>query len=324
MQLIPPRMAKYGFVFTLNNPTPEYTNKLRDSIGRCGIKYMVFGHEVAPTTGTPHLQGYLQSNQKNLKRFYEMFNIHVKPQIATALQASEYCKKEGNFEEFGNFDSEIKGSKEKKQGARTDIDAIMADIDAGKDYFTITKTHAKTASRITSFIREQISFRDSKQSLDSFRTRFAELSLYPWQRELLAALEEEPHPRRISWIWSSAGNTGKSTMATYLGAMKEACILESAKKQDLAYIFAQKPAKIVVFDLSRTLAPDDDGRSKLDHLYAFAEGLKNSRIVSTKYQSAAIVFACPHVVFFANFGPDMSKWSEDRYDVREITAADCA
>ena len=324
MQLIPPSMAKYGYVFTLNNPSPANISKLQDAIGRCGIKFMVFGHEVAPTTGTPHLQGYFQTNQKNLKRFYEMFNIHVKPQIATATQAAEYCRKDGNSEEFGVFDSEIKGTKEKKQGARTDIDAIMADIDAGMDYMTVTRTHAKTASRITSFIREQISHRDTMKSLASFRERFAALSLYPWQRELLAVLEVPPDERKITWIWSSAGKTGKSTMATFLGAMKEACVLESAKKQDLAYIFAQKPAKIVVFDLSRTLAPEDDGKSKLDHLYAFAEGLKNSRIVSTKYQSASIVFACPHVVFFANFGPDMSKWSEDRYDVREITAADCA
>jgi len=136
-------------------------------------------------------------------------------------------------------------------------------------------------------------------------------------------VEEEPHARQITWIWSSAGNTGKSTMATYLGALKEACVLETAKKQDLAYIFAQKPAKIVVFDLSRTLAPDDDGRSKLDHLYALAESLKNGHLVSTKYQSASLYFARPHVVFFANFGPDMTKWSADRYVVREITLADC-
>jgi len=136
-------------------------------------------------------------------------------------------------------------------------------------------------------------------------------------------VEEEPHARQITWIWSSAGNTGKSTMATYLGALKEACVLETAKKQDLAYIFAQKPAKIVVFDLSRTLAPDDDGRSKLDHLYALAESLKNGHLVSTKYQSTSLYFARPHVVFFANFGPDMTKWSSDRYVVREITLADC-
>ena len=90
MQLIPPHMAKYGYCFTLNNYTASMEAKLRDAIGRCGIKYLIFGREVGELCGTPHLQGYLQSNQKNLKRFYEMFNIHVKPQIATATEAADY------------------------------------------------------------------------------------------------------------------------------------------------------------------------------------------------------------------------------------------
>ena len=31
-----------------------------------------------------------------------------------------------------------------------------------------------------------------------------------------------------------------------------------------------------------------------------------------------IYFPIPHVIFFANYPPDMTAWSEDRYDVQDL------
>lgn len=45
------------YVFTYNNYTPEGEAALKAWLGK-NTKYAVYGHEVAPTTGTPHLQGY--------------------------------------------------------------------------------------------------------------------------------------------------------------------------------------------------------------------------------------------------------------------------
>jgi hypothetical protein len=49
-----------------------------------------------------------------------------------------------------------------------------------------------------------------------------------------------------------------------------------------------------------------------------AEELKNGILVSGKYESKTVVFKVPHVIFFANFEPDMTKWSSDRYFVKNI------
>lgn len=323
MQLIPPMSAKYGFCFTLNNYTPANVARLSDAIGRCGIRYMVFGKEVG-ASGTPHLQGYLQTNQKNKSRIYDMFNIHVKPQERTATQAADYCKKDGDVSEFGVFDPSIKGTKEKSQGSRSDIDGIMTDIDAGMSYAEVTRKHAKTACRIGQFIREQIQFRDSGAAIAASRARMQSLRLYPWQQELLTTVEQPAEERAIHWIWCSEGRSGKSTFATYLLTVKDACVLTGGKSQDLAFIFAQAPKKIVVFDLSRTAAPAEEGeKSKLDHLYSLAETLKNGRLTSTKYHSTTVAFEIPHVIFFANFECDYTKWTADRYNVRKLTLADC-
>lgn len=115
------------------------------------------------------------------------------------------------------------------------------------------------------------------------------------------------------------GNVGKSYFAKYLAVTHGALKLEPGKKMDLAYIFAQKPAKIVIFDLSRTTAPDPETRSSpLDVIYSLMESLKNGYLISTKYDSRAVMFEVPHVVVFANFPPDRTKMSDDRWDISEL------
>lgn len=48
-------------VLDLNNYSEEEVQNIQDSVKneKLGIKFLIFGKEVAPTTGTPHLQGYL-------------------------------------------------------------------------------------------------------------------------------------------------------------------------------------------------------------------------------------------------------------------------
>ena len=107
-------------------------------------------------------------------------------------------------------------------------------------------------------------------------------------------------------------------MTTYVGVVHGATVLTNGKKVDIAYIFAQKPTNIVLFDLSRTTEATEDNKHRLDGIYSLAEDLKNGRIVSTKYDSKTIFFPVPHVIFFANFEPDYTEWSEDRYTVKHL------
>lgn len=82
----------------------------------------------------------------------------------------------------------------------------------------------------------------------------------------------------------------------------------------MAYAYNGEP--MVFFDVTRTQA------EHMDHLYQFAEQLKNGIIFSSKYESGTKCFDPPHVVFFANQGPHPGKWSADRCHETVLNTAD--
>lgn len=307
-------MPVLAYVATLNNYTPEDVAILRTPNSK--LQYIIVGHEVGEE-GTPHLQIYFQLvNQAKLttiKRWggpYE--RMHFEGAKGTDVEASDYCKKDGNFFELGN--RKTMGRK----GARSDLLAVKEAIDRGEAYDTICDEHFNVASRCSKFIKERVQARESGRQQDSLRELYASAVMRPWQQALLDIVEEEACPRKIHWLWENEGNVGKSWMANYLGAMKGATILSGGKKVDLAYIYAQKPTKIVLFDLSRTTEATEERKHLLDGIYSLAEDLKNGRVVSTKYESKTVFFPPPHVIFFANFEPDYAKWSGDRYFVTKL------
>lgn len=309
-------MAKYGYCFTLNNYTEAQYQKLYASIGQCGIQYICVGRE--GKEATPHLQGYLQSNQKNKSRFHDKLEIYVTPQRETAIQARDYCKKEGDWIEQGSFNEEIKGWKEKNQGTRTDIMEVKASIARGDTYSDICLNHFATASRCYKFIKEQIQERDSNEELKSSLEEYKNVVWRPWQQEILTISQAAPHPRKIHWIWESTGNTGKSFLAKYLAAAYRACLMKPGKQGDLAHIISKTNTRLYIFDLSRTNAPSEGREHFLDSAYSLAEDLKNGVIQSTKYDSMTMIRKTATVLFFANFPPDLSKWSEDRYEIKHL------
>lgn len=85
--------------FTLNNWTEdEYHNLINYE-----STYIIIGKETAPTTGTPHLQGYIRfKNAVRLTTLCAAFpKIHWEPAKGTPEQNITYCQKENNWEEHG-------------------------------------------------------------------------------------------------------------------------------------------------------------------------------------------------------------------------------
>jgi len=111
--------------FTINNWTQadyEAVLSLKDA-----ARYLVFGKEVGEQ-GTPHLQGYVYfDNAKTMKRvskYIPRARLSERYKDSTSEQAAEYCKKEKEFEEFGQI---------KAQGKRVDLDDIKDEIVNGRD-----------------------------------------------------------------------------------------------------------------------------------------------------------------------------------------------
>lgn len=143
------------------------------------ILYICFGKEICPDTKRLHWQGYAEfSKQNTKKRVKELFGsneIHVDPRRGTQKQAIDYCKKDGDFYEFGEL---------KKQGKRTDMTSVREMIQDGF-------TNSEIAGMATSW--QSINF---TQKL----------------REML--IEERPSDIKpvVYWIWGETG-TGKTKRA---------------------------------------------------------------------------------------------------------------
>lgn len=79
------------WVFTLNNPTTKDVDK----VAGLDYKYLVFSYEMAPETGTVHLQGFVQFREKlrltALKKLLK--RAHWEKRRGTPYEASHYCMK---------------------------------------------------------------------------------------------------------------------------------------------------------------------------------------------------------------------------------------
>lgn len=88
------------FVFTINNYTDKDETKLCALTEN--VQYIVWGYEIAPSTGTPHLQGFVSfSNPRTVGAVRKKINGHIEAARGTAEEAANYCKKEGIFFEAG-------------------------------------------------------------------------------------------------------------------------------------------------------------------------------------------------------------------------------
>ncbi|APA62654.1 putative replication protein [uncultured virus] len=133
-----PTTAKH-WCWTLNNPTDLERDQL-EAIGNElpePIVYLVYGDEVGES-GTPHLQG---SGRKELPWVKNAISdrAHLEAAKGTTKQASDYCKKDGNFKEFGTLP--------KGRGQRTDIAGCVNQIKAGKSLREITELHPEIILR---------------------------------------------------------------------------------------------------------------------------------------------------------------------------------
>lgn len=141
------------------------------------VRYCIFGKEICPTTGRPHLQGFLVfHNPKTFSQAKAFFGdrYHTEKLIGTPEQNIAYCSKDEEYYEVGDPPA---------KGARNDISTIRQMVKEGKTMEDIMEVATSYQS-----------------------AKMAEMMLKYKRRP-------KKQKRTIKWYWGATG-TGKTYDAT--------------------------------------------------------------------------------------------------------------
>lgn len=94
-----------SWCFTLNNPESEERRRLNDLVANEQITYMCFGEEEGDEKEVPHLQGFIYFvNKKSLTQLKKLLGrAHWEVKKGSYQQAKSYCKKDGDWFEWGEL-----------------------------------------------------------------------------------------------------------------------------------------------------------------------------------------------------------------------------
>lgn len=287
-----------NWCFTLNNYTSEDVARLSELVGNNDVRYIVFGREVGEN-GTPHLQGFVQfSTRKRPSQVSPIISRRAHCEISRNVNASrDYCKKDGDFEEFGVFKEGRRG-----QGKRSDIELFKDAVKKGESTeLELMENHSLVFAKYPQFVQK---YMEAKRP----RPEIVEHELRGWQSDLNARLEEDPDDRKIFFVVDSVGNSGKTWFAKYF-CLKNAGAqyMTPGKKADMAYALMNDLRCLFM----------DCPRSKQGEFiqYDFLEEVKNRCVFSGKYESRMRFLPLCHIVVLMNETPDMTKLSLDRYEI---------
>lgn len=300
-------MSHRNYVFTLHFESLEHAQALLLRELPEHVGYMAYQIEEGSQTGAIHWQGYLELDKQMrllaCKSLFIAIDDHFKKmkldiRKGTAQQAIDYATKEDTRVD-GPFELGTRARQGKKR---------TSPLDEATDY-VVANPNVSMRELDTMFPRATVRYHrqlmELKQRLQQELKDDSDFSPYPWQSRVLSSLSQEADDRHIIWVTDVLGGKGKTRLTNHLVHMHGAVVL-SGKLADMTYAYKNKMASIAVFDVTRSAAEHSD------HLYTMAEQLKNGVLCNSKYESCMFTFKPPHVIFFANFSWDRSKWSHDR------------
>lgn len=296
-----------GYTITHNNYTAEvyqhYVDFFSAGVADGSIVYAIIGKEVAPTTGTPHLQGYVFFNER--KRIGAVRGLFPGAHIEVARKSVDinrsYCSKDGDFVEFGDH------TKCTNQGRRSDWEDYVEWLKAEPEWPSDARIAACWISLYGRYGRRLSEIRDllyPKPVLEAGPVREG------WQTDLHAELSVPPvDDRKIIFYVDEDGGAGKSWFVRkWLTEHDDAQMFCTGKVDDIAHALMES-TKVAFFVIPR------GGMQYLQ--YRVLESVKDRLVWSPKYASRTKRLRNnPHVVVFSNERPDMSMLTDDRYDVR--------
>lgn len=317
-------MTSRNYCFTINHESECAIEDFGRSFqGICEqtahLKRIVCQIERGESSGRLHIQGYLELTSpvrivaiKNWSSSPLWAYGHYECRRGTVEQAYAYCRKENSRVsgpyEFGDW------TRLNQQGRRNDLESVAKRLRTGVSLDTVAQEFPVEFIRFSGGIRN---LWEHMQTVSQF-----ELVPRDWQSRLIDILEGPVHHRAIYWIYESQGNTGKSYFCKYAVARWKAYYSTGGKHDRLLYSFKGEP--IVLFDFCRdmqTSQEEEVGTSaRIDRVpYPVLESIKNGQVGSGgMYGCGQRIFSPPHLVCFANYRPDVSKLSRDRWRIYRI------
>jgi len=291
--------------FTWNNYTDESINVI-NAFFSAKCTYGIFGKEVGET-GTPHLQGFFVLRRAS--RFTgiarHLPGVHLEKTRATTQEALDYCKKDGDYVEYGHPPV--------NQGQRSDLQAAL---DWGESF--LRDNNRAPSERDIALAFPGIYLRYPRFTrlfeLRAPVAPFAERDGQPneWQLELEGILDGEADDRSILFYVDEDGGKGKTWFQKYYFEKHPATtqILSIGKRDDLAYA-VQEHCRVFFFNIPR---------GQMQFLqYSILESIKDRHVMSTKYESRMKrISTNNHVVVFSNEYPDHTALTADRIVVKDF------
>jgi len=187
------------YTFTLNNPQCLLEELYHPSL----MSYLVAGEETAPSTGTRHYQGYMETHsKKHLTALAKDLTVlwksrpHLLISKGSAEQNKKYCLKENG--------SHVEQGSPMQQGARTDLASVTSMIVNGSTIQELWQTQTEMMIRYGPGI--QRAYTMLSPNVNQMAIRTFEVNEFPYfpTEEIRIALESKAV---ILWGDSGIGKT---------------------------------------------------------------------------------------------------------------------
>lgn len=333
------------WVFTWNNYPLDYLEKLRNMPD---MEFVKAGLEKAPSTGTPHIQGFVRFHKpkrlSDVRRGLPEIGFWEISEAKDQVVINYCCKGEQSKEEWKkyrhngpnyglNADVFTLGDalivEKKTPGKRSDLDAFTDAVKAG-DITTVAQIreqHSNIHAKYTEWSEEYLRIHTCKSP------EFSSGLTAEWQikmlqcvstpaAELLANPETEDFHRRTIWfVVDEKGNAGKTKFAHYMKVKYPGTLLlDHGKVADMSYHISHfeelAQLNIVILDSPR--------QSQSRFNYSVLEKLKNGRVFNTKYRVFDRFHPVPHIIVMTNHIPmiDSTVLSYDRVQILRLDPDD--
>lgn len=265
------------WTWTLNNWTVEERSTLEAlDLDAMEVRYIIFGEEEAPGTGTKHLQGYTEFlKKKSGKKVKEMISsrIHLEVSRGNSKENREYCSKGNNIWEKGT---------PARPGKRKDLEEIKDAIDAGASEMQISREY------FSQWVQYRRSFQ-AYRTLMSPPIASTTYTDFPWEEEKF----QEQLKQYSVVLWGDSG-IGKTEFALKL--IGKALLVSHI--DDLGNYNAEHHEGIVFDDMDFKHTPrssqihlTDMSQDRSIHIrYGVASIPKNTRKIFTTNEAQGAIF----------------------------------